>query len=385
MKSIGLIINPIAGMGGKVGLKGTDGTIIQNEAVKRGAEPVAPIRTKRFLQELLKFSEVSEVEFLVPQGVMGEDILKSISGNIQWRVLETVPIPSITSKDDTINVAKAMKKLQVDLIIFVGGDGTARDIIDAIGSKFPILGIPSGVKMHSGVFTQGLDKGVQLLRQVIKERVSFISTEIIDLDENELRKDRIATKIYGTGLVPSSIKFMQASKSTSSLRDIESDNMEAIIDSFKKMISPDVLYILGSGSTLKMLAKAFGNEVYAQKSLLGIDIIQNNLIWINDATENDILKILEEKKFDSVKIIITPIGSQGFIFGRGNQQLSAKIIELVGLENIVVIATQSKIQTLPRSRLYVDTGSEDLDKKFLGYIKVLVDFDTYIMVKIEPV
>ncbi len=385
MKSIGLIINPIAGMGGKVGLKGTDGTIVQDEAIKRGAEPVSPIRIKRFFQELLKFSEINEVEFLVPQGIMGEDILESISGNIRWRVLENVTIPTKTSKDDTINVATAMKKLLVDLIIFVGGDGTARDIVEAVGSDFPILGIPSGVKMHSGVFTQGLDKGVQLLRQVIKGEVSFISTEIIDLDEDAFRNNRIIMRIYGTGLVPSNTKYMQASKSVSSLQDVESDNMEAIIESFKKMISPDVLYILGAGSTLKMLAKAFGNEIYAQKSLLGIDIILNNSIRISDATENEILEILKGEDYKSVKIIVTPIGSQGFIFGRGNQQLSAKIIELIGIENIVVIATQSKIQTLPRSRLYVDTGSEDLDKKFFGYIKVLVDFDTFIMIKIEPV
>ncbi|NHJ03053.1 MAG: ATP-NAD kinase [Candidatus Heimdallarchaeota archaeon] len=385
MKSIGLIINPIAGMGGKVGLKGTDGIDIQEEAIKRGAVPIAPSRTKRLIQELVKFPEINELEFLVPEGIMGENTLKTISGNFRWKVINQLSIPISTSRIDTINAAKVLKRYRVDLIIFVGGDGTARDIIDAVGDNFPVLGIPSGVKMHSGVFVQGIDKGVQLIRQFIRDRIQFVTTEIIDLDESAFRDNRINTKIYGIGLVPSNLRFMQVSKSVSTHQDLISENMEAIMQSFKKTISQDRLYILGAGSTLKMLAKAFGDNVYDQKTLLGIDLILNNMIIAKDVSENDILLALKKYKYDSVKIIVTPIGGQGFIFGRGNQQLSAKIIKDIGINNIEIVATQSKIQNLPKKRLFVDTGSKNLDKKLFGYMKVLIDFDMYIMIKIEPV
>ncbi len=385
MKSIGLIINPIAGMGGKVGLKGTDGIDIQEEAIKRGAVPIAPSRTKRLIQELVKFPEINELEFLVPGGIMGENTLKTISGNFRWKVINQLSIPISTSRIDTINAAKVLKRYRVDLIIFVGGDGTARDIIDAVGDNFPVLGIPSGVKMHSGVFVQGIDKGVQLIRQFIRDRIQFVTTEIIDLDESAFRDNRINTKIYGIGLVPSNLRFMQVSKSVSTHQDLISENMEAIMQSFKKTISQDRLYILGAGSTLKMLAKAFGDNVYDQKTLLGIDLILNNMIIAKDVSENEILLALKKYKYDSVKIIVTPIGGQGFIFGRGNQQLSAKIIKDIGINNIEIVATQSKIQNLPKKRLFVDTGSKNLDKKLFGYMKVLIDFDMYIMIKIEPV
>jgi predicted polyphosphate/ATP-dependent NAD kinase len=387
MKTIGLIINPIAGMGGKVGLKGTDSPEILQEAINRGAQPIAGERTL-FLKELIKYPEHKKMYFIIPQGDMGEKIIinsDTISSTLSWQVITEIPIPKETNKKNTCVIAEYLKTISVDLLIFVGGDGTARDILQAVGSEFPILGLPSGVKMHSGVFCHGIKKGVQILRQFVQNNVQFVQSEIIDLDEEEFRQDRIMTRLYGVCLVPQVPSLMQLSKLTSYFQDSEKENLEGIIRSYKESIKPDILYILGSGSTIRELAKAFNKEIYDQKTLLGIDAVQNFTLIGKDLTESEIINLLENRKGISVRIVVTIIGGQGFVFGRGNQQLSADVIRQVGLENVDIIATRSKIENLSNRKIYVDTGDPNLDRQFIGYIKVLVDYNNYQMVEIESV
>ncbi|MFX0184599.1 MAG: ATP-NAD kinase family protein [Candidatus Hodarchaeota archaeon] len=388
MKNLGLIINPIAGMGGKVGLKGTDSPEILQEARNRGAQPIAGKRAISFLAELIKYPEHKKLNFIVPQGDMGEKIIDNsdtVSSTLSWQVITEIPIPKETSQENTFVVAEYLKSIKVDLLIFVGGDGTARDILQAIGSEFPILGIPSGVKMHSGVFCHGINKGVQILRQFVQNNIQFVQSEIIDIDEEEFRQDRIITRLYGVCLVPQVPSLMQLSKLTSYFQDSEKENLEGIIRSYKESIKPDILYILGSGSTIKELARAFNKKIYYEKTLLGIDAIQNFNLVGKDLTESEIINILENRKFISARIVVTIIGGQGFVFGRGNQQLSADVIRQVGLKNVDIVATRFKIESLSNRKIYVDTGDPNLDRQFVGYIKVLVDYNNYLMVEIETV
>jgi len=386
MKKIGLVVNPVAGMGGKVGLKGTDTFRILKEALRRGAKPISNERTERFLVELIKYPEHKKITFVIPEGNMGANIISSLeylSSSLIWNTISQVKIPQTTTRGDTIAVAKYFKKINVDLIIFVGGDGTARDILDAVGDNFPILGIPSGVKVHSGVFALSIEKGVEILRSFVQNQIEFVLSEIIDLNEAEFRQDRIVTKLFGVGLVPRDPSLMQSIKTASPILTSERDNLQGIIKSFKELLDPRILYFLGSGSTLKELAKAFGNEVYEKKTLLGIDAVQNFTLVAKDLAENDILCYLRDEKPHQIKIIVTPIGGQGFIFGRGNQPFSPVVIRKIGFDRIEVVATRSKIEQLTNMKLHVDTGDYDLDQQFIGYIKVLVDYETYLMVKVD--
>ena len=386
MKRIGFIINPIAGMGGKVALKGTDGDEILQEAIKRGATPITIHKAKFFFEGIITLALNEEIEFILPQGEMGEKLFNEnplLAEKIQIKILSHIPIPTITTSIDTNHVAKELKGLKVDLIIFVGGDGTAQDIYTAIGSKTPILGIPSGVKIHSGVFAQSTSKAIEIIKKFASDQVEFTEGEIIDLDEDAFRKGILNTKLYGTVLVPQIPSLMQLTKSSTIYTDQEKDNIQGIIRTLRKEISQNSLYLLGSGSTIKDIAQAFGNEIYLNKTLLGIDLVYKNEIIKSDVSESEILYTLDLYPEIQKKLLITPIGGQGFILGRGNQQLSPKVIEKIGCSAIQVIATKSKINNLPNRILHIDTGDPDLDKQLTSYQKVLVDYNEYWMIMVD--
>jgi predicted polyphosphate/ATP-dependent NAD kinase len=386
MKRIGFIINPIAGMGGKVALKGTDGDEILQEAIKRGASPITIHRAKFFFEGILQSSLSEELVFVMPQGDMGENVLIEnpvFQKALQVEILTHIQIPSVTTSSDTNRVARELKDLKVDLIIFVGGDGTAQDIFSAIGSETPILGIPSGVKIHSGVFAQSTGKAIEIINKFVKNQIEFTEKEIIDLDEVAFRDGILNTRLYGTGLVPQIPSLMQLTKSNSYHTNIEEDNIQGIIRTLSEEISPNILYLLGSGSTIKKVSRIFGEETFKKKTLLGIDLVLNNEILKSDVSEKEILYFLEKYPETKKKLLLTPIGGQGFILGRGNQQLSPIVIKKIELSAIQVIATKSKIENLPNRVLHIDTGDPDLDKQLTGFQKVLVDYNEYWMIKAD--
>jgi len=386
MKRIGFIINPIAGMGGKVALKGTDGQEILQEAIKRGATPITIHKAKLFFEGIINLSLNEEIEFILPQGDMGEKLLLEnpvLAKKIHVKILSQIPIPPVTTSIDTNRVVKELINLKVDLIIFVGGDGTAQDIFSAIGSKVPILGIPSGVKIHSGVFAQSTGKAIEIVNKFTRDQIEFTEREIIDLDEVAFRKGILNTKLYGTGLVPQIPSLMQLTKSHTYHTDLEKENIQGIIRTLSEEISPDILYLLGSGSTIKNLSRVFGEAIYTRKTLLGIDLVFKNELLKSDVSESEILYFLDKYPENKKKLFITPIGGQGFILGRGNQQLSPKVIEKIGLSAIQVIATKSKITNLPNRILHIDTGDPHLDKQLTRYQKVLVDYNEYWMIMVD--
>jgi predicted polyphosphate/ATP-dependent NAD kinase len=359
-KTIGLIVNPVAGMGGAVGLKGTDGKAIVNRAIFLGAKPVAPVRAKAFLSELSPVKD--SVRLVVGAGDMGEDEAKRL--DFTYKVLGERK--KETSAEDTVNIAKKMADEDVALLIFCGGDGTARDILTAVGTAFPVLGVPTGVKMHSAVFAVNPQAAARVVMRFLYETLPLRETEVMDVDEKAFRKGRVSAELYGYVLAPYEPHLIQVNKLASPMTESELRNQAAIAIYIIENMKLDVIYIIGPGTTTRTI----GDLLDAKKTLLGVDLFRNKKIVANDVNEKQILEAMDGKP---VQIIVTPIGGQGFIFGRGNQQISSKVIRRVGLDNIIVVATESKLRSLKALR--VDTGDPNLDAAFRERkIKVVADY-----------
>jgi predicted polyphosphate/ATP-dependent NAD kinase len=313
MRRIGFVVNPVAGMGGLVGLKGTDGKV--EEARARGAVPRAHERAKITLELLAK---KSGLKFLTCAGPMGEEILRA-AGIENYEICYQYEGES--SADDTQHAAQRFRTAGVDLILFCGGDGTARDIFCAVGRDVPILGIPAGVKMYSAVFA--IDP--KTAAEIVSRNKSFVlrDSEVMDVDEEAYRGDILKTQLYGIARVPFCAGRTQVSKHVFEEADEERAKQE-IARFIGEVILPDTLYILGAGTTTEAIARHIG----VAKTLLGVDVIKNGKLVAQDADEQMLLDLTEAEK--EIRIITSPIGAQGFILGRGNQQISAPLVRRVG-------------------------------------------------------
>jgi predicted polyphosphate/ATP-dependent NAD kinase len=359
-KTLGLIVNPVAGMGGAVGLKGTDGKAIVNRARALGAKPVAPVRAEAFLSELNPVK--SDVRLVVGAGSMGEDEAKS--SGLTYTVLGERK--KETSAEDTVAIAKKMVDASVALLVFCGGDGTARDVQATVNMTLPVLGVPTGVKMHSAVFAVNPRAAARVVVRFLYEALPLREAEVMDVDEKAFREGRLSAELYGYVLAPYEPRLIQANKLASPMTESELRNQAAIAIYIIENMKPNVIYIIGPGTT----TRAIGAALDAKKTLLGVDLFFNKKIMASDVNETQILEAIRGRP---AQIIVTPIGGQGFIFGRGNQQISAKVIRQVGLDNIVVVATGSKLRSLKSLR--VDTGDSDLDDVFrTRKIKVVADY-----------
>lgn len=360
VKRIGLIVNPIAGMGGAVGLKGTDGKTILNQAWALGAKPIAPARAESFLSELSPAKK--HLTLVVGAGAMGEDEAKRY-GYVYAVVGER---KEKTSADDTQTIAKQIKEKGVDLLVFCGGDGTARDVLTATDMGLPVLGVPTGVKMHSAVFAVTPVAAARVAIRFLWNRLPIREAEVMDVDEVAFREGHVSAKLYGYVLTPYEPHLIQENKLSSPMTEDEVRNQAAIAIYIIESMKPDVLYIVGPGTTTRTV----GDLLDEKKTLLGVDLFYNNKIVAKDVGEKQILAQIQDK---TAKIIVTPIGGQGFIFGRGNQQISSKVIRQVGLENIMVIATESKLRSLKSLR--VDTGDTNMDNALRKYsFRVISDY-----------
>ncbi len=361
-------MNPIAGMGGRVGLKGTDGEAYE-EALRRGARPVSPHRAIEFLNHVRS----TDFEIIAAAGAMGEeevlasnkkDLLRLVVGERKER----------TTAEDTKTAAREMVGKGVDIIVFVGGDGTARDILDAVDEEIPVLGVPSGVKMFSAVFAVNPRAAAKILDEFLRGRTSLVEREVLDIDEEAYRRGVLRIRLYGYLKVPLPRDDLLQYMKTVSKGGEEEENKLAIARTIVEDMEPDTLYLLGPGTTVKAVADLLGID----KTLLGVDAVVNKKLVGKDLDEAGILRLLD--RYSKAKIIVSPIGGQGFIFGRGNQQLSPRVIRRIGRNNIIVIATWNKIKDLLYLR--VDTGDPDVDEMLRGYIKILVDYRRYIVKKI---
>jgi predicted polyphosphate/ATP-dependent NAD kinase len=379
---IGLIVNPIAGMGGKVGLRGSDGPEIVAKAQALGAVPESNAKTVLALQALAQNTKQAEIytcagemgerackkaglKYKVVAGKQAQDkgnmsAAKTATGLADRAVLTTTPA-------DTTAAAKALCRAGVELLLFAGGDGTARNILDAVGEKVTVLGIPAGCKIHSGVYALNPRDAGELAAKVAGGRVAATKeAEVMDIDEDLFRENIVQARLYGYLRIPDDAQLTQCSKSAGNAG--EAEEVDAIAEYVAESMAPDVLYIVGTGSTTAAVMK----ELHLPCTLLGVDLVYNKKLVAADCTEQQILAALA--KYPKVKLLVTVIGGQGYVFGRGNQQLSAAVLQKIGKDNIMIIAAKSKVMALPHRRLYVDTGDAGVNKMLSGYVRIIVGY-----------
>lgn len=357
-------------MGGRVGLKGTDGKDILNIAIERGAVPESEQKAIKALEQLLPLKE--DLKFFVARGEMGEHAVKSL--NFDYEV--TLEPGESTDSTNSEQLIELFIKEEVDLVLFAGGDGTARVVLETLRDILPVIGIPTGVKIHSPVYAVSPeDAGKLALKYLTEASLSVLEKEVIDIEEEAFRHDKIRTKIYGYLMVPFDDSHLQNLKSPSLQSDAEAQVSAAlqVIDAMEE----DVYYIIGSGSTTHRILE----ELDISGTILGVDIVLNKQLVAKDVYEQQILEIIGNC---AAKLIVTPMGGQGYLFGRGNQQLSDKVLEKIGKEQIIILSTPTKLRDLKRKPLLVYTGNPTIDHEVSGFYKVVTGYGQYSMVKVEP-
>lgn len=369
---LGLIINPYAGIGGSVALKGSDGDEIRRQALALGAEVRALTRVERCLAMLQEF--IADIHVYCFAGDMGEVSAKACGFNYTL-VGHAQTNPS--NAQDTLVATKALIAESVDIILFAGGDGTARNIADALqqagAEQQVVLGVPSGVKMHSGVYAITPEAAGEILLCLLKKQlVNVQACDVRDIDEVAFREGKVKTRMYASMHAPLLPQFLQQVKNSGAAQDelVKLDIANYLIDN----LLDDTLYIVGPGSTTKVFLEQLGVE----GSLLGVDVILNRELIAADVSAQQLRDLIAQYAGDA-HLIITAIGGQGHVIGRGNQQLAPDILRAIPRQNIHIIATKEKILSLQHRPLLVDSNDPDLDKSFSGYQSVLVGYDEFIL------
>lgn len=362
--TIGVIVNPIAGMGGKVALKGTDGQSVLEEAIALGAVPEAPDKARRALRSLC--SGAGDYEILTCSGAMGEQEIKALG--LPCKVVYGTP--ARTGPEDTRRAAARMAEEQPDLLVFAGGDGTARNIFEAVGERVPVLGIPAGVKIQSAVFALSPEAAGDILRTLTEEgRLRTVLREVVDLDEDAYRTGKVHARIYGqmrTPAVSIGMQNMKQSGFTSEQLDL-AGAAEYICEHMKA----GEYYAVGAGSG----AKAVLHALDISGELLGVDVINDGKLIASDVTEEELFSYALTGK---LHVIVTPIGGQGFIFGRGNHQFSARVLRHAGRERITIISPLSKLLSIGDGVFHADLADADVREMLSGYYNVVCGYGYFV-------
>jgi predicted polyphosphate/ATP-dependent NAD kinase len=354
--TLGLIVNPLAGLGGRVGLKGSDGVEIVARAVALGATPVAPARADRALARLEQ--RCDGLAIVAGARKMGADLARA-------RDFHTESVGNhgdTTTATDTRAAAAEMERRKVDLILFAGGDGTGRDIVDSVGTRVPVLGIPTGVKMQSAIFATSPEAAGDLAAAHLCNPGArrLRDAEVMDIDEDALRDGRVSARLYAVAQVPYDRSRVQNPKAASRSAD-------GGLDALCRQIAAetDALTIFGPGTTTQRILGYLGIE----GTLLGVDAVEGGNLVGADLSEAQLLELLDGR---DARIVVAVVGGQGYVFGRGNQQLSPAVIRRVGLDNIVVVGALDKVLALDPPTLRVDTGDPALDAELAGFRSVRV-------------
>jgi predicted polyphosphate/ATP-dependent NAD kinase len=368
-KPLGLIINPVAGIGGRVGLKGSDGADIQRKAREMGAKPLAQ---ERAIEALLHLKPLAaEIDLIAYPREMGEDAARACG----FEPIVTGAISSgETTPQDTQHAAQAMHDMGAALILFAGGDGTARDVYNAVGDTVPVLGIPAGVKIHSAVYAINPGSAGELAAAYLRgDAIRLREAEVMDLDEDAYRQGMVSPRLYGYLKIPFQRRLVQARKSPSPLG--EAAALAAIATDVIDNMADGVLYVVGPGTTTRPILTQLGLE----KTLIGVDVVSDRRLAAADANEAVLLSLIEGHP---AKIVVTPVGGQGYLFGRGNQQISPEVIRRVGRDNIIIVSTVEKITSLRGRPLLVDTGDRGVDQMLCGYVRIITGYDERIVYRI---
>lgn len=344
---VGVVVNPVAGMGGRVGLKGTDGKI--EEARRRGAEPRADERARAALEAFARAVDADgrSVTVYAAGGAMGEDAVRT--AGLDPEVVTEARSTFETTGEDTRLAVRAFLDHDVDLVLFVGGDGTAVDVAETIAKArvdTPMLGVPAGVKVYSGVFgaTPGDAGRIAATFDAVADR------EVNDIDEDAFRGGEVVTDLKAVVKTP-------VAEDVQSSKQLGGGSVEALVAGVARDVEPGATYVLGPGSTLGAIKRELGFE----GSPLGVDVYRDGEVVVRDAAESDIVDALGDRNV----VVVSPIGGQGFVFGRGNQQISPAVIRRSDVE---VVASREKLDST--GVLRVDTGDLDLDDDLRGWRKV---------------
>ena len=365
---LGLIINPYAGIGGATALKGSDGKSTRELALSQGAEKLANKKASRALSEIIDYQD--RVTVYTAAGEMGEDIARQSGFDV---TLVYTPEKQQTEATDSISAAQRLVDEAVDIIVFAGGDGTATDIYHAIGDSVPVVGIPAGCKIHSGVYAVSPTTAGKVLQLLISgELVSLREAEVRDIDENAFRSGKVIARQVGEMKVPEELRYIQAVKMGG--KEVDELVITDIADYLREIMEeePDTLFVMGSGSTVNGIMLELG----LNNTLLGVDVVKGMSVVANDVSAAQLEQLLPDNK---TKIVVTLIGGQGHIFGRGNQQLSPNVIKHTGRDNLLVVATKAKLKNLEGRPIVTDTSDPMLDASLSGRIDVITGYKDHVL------
>ena len=362
---LAVVVNPDAGLGGKLGFKGSDGRAAEARAA--GAQDRAGPRMRICLEKLAELAR-DPIEILAWDGRMGGE----------WIPGEYTSTGKTPETTDATSTSEFIKAHSPDLFLYAGGDGTTRDIVEALGEReIPLVGVPGGVKMHSGCFATTPKAAAEVVWSFFTGDLMIARTEVMDLDEEVYRKGEWKVRMYGEAFTPASPRWMQGAKEQVQ-RESEEETLEAMSSHVANLVeeNPDLMLVWGSGGTLRQMCKQNGHE----STLLGIDIQHAGKMY-NDLNESGLLEIINQHQGE-IKLLLSPMGGQGFLIGRGNLQLSPDVLRAIGTDNILGIATPAKLLGL--NELRIDTGDEDLDAEIRGkkYLKVLQGYRTTRVIRV---
>ena len=378
---IALLVNPLAGLGGAVGLKGSDGSDLQAVAIAREGRARGAARVAAFLECLTVAQDDNADAFLQPSaqpitwvawgGLMGADYLQQLGFDFEQLGAPRAP----SSAQDTIDATATFVEYGVDLIIFVGGDGTARDVLSAASSTTSFLGVPAGVKMHSGVFAISPRAAARVVADLANGRlIDRVLREVRDYIEPEsgaatARDAVIRTRAYGELWVPEVNDLLQQTKvggketEALAINEISSYVTECWLDDRQTAV------ILGPGSTCMEIKRGLGIPA----TLLGVDVRLPDHSYITDATASQLLAVTQEL---SAHVVLSFTRQQAFLLGRGNQQLTPAVLaKLRWPDDYTVVSSRQKLLALQQRPLLVDSDDPALDAKICGLVDVVTGYD----------
>ncbi|MEQ3696329.1 MAG: ATP-NAD kinase family protein [Pseudomonadales bacterium] len=367
MLKLGWIVNPYAGLGGAEALKGSDNTVERDQLLMSGVQLRAAQRAQQFLTALMAAN--LELQFVTWGGLMGADYLAN--SGIESEVVGVSGVPS--TAEDTITAARTIAETGVDLLIFVGGDGTARNVFDAIGTQLPALGLPSGVKMQSGCFAVTPTAAAEVIKGLhAADLVDLRLQEVRDLDEKAYREGVVKSRYYGELNVPEIGQFVQATKVGGV--EVEELVLDEISAELTELFEPDALWIIGPGTT----TRAFMEYNHLDNTLLGVDVVQCGEVVALDVTASQLLALIDDWQGE-IHVLVTAIGGQGHVFGRGNQQFSPEVLRRVGKASVTVAMTKTKLVGLANRPLIMDSNDPVLDAEWSGLIPVVTGYHDHVL------